>query len=181
MIIFLGAVLLWSFSPIGSAWAANYHGRVIDAETGKSLEGAVVAVVWHKKPILVMGGITYYHNARETLTDAEGNFSLDASEGINWHPFTFVQEPRILVFYPGYGPLTPGYPGEFRDTYGIAEALERGAVVRLPKLKTQSELWKFSDSSTLGLSADMPIEKVVPNFLRLINVHRKIAGLKPYQ
>ena len=58
MIIFLGAVLLWSFSPIVAAWAANYHGRVIDAETGKSLEGAVVAVVWHKKPILVMGGIT---------------------------------------------------------------------------------------------------------------------------
>jgi uncharacterized membrane protein len=67
-------VLLWFGSP-SIVSAETYHGKVVDAETGEPLKGAVVAVVWHKKPILAMGGINYFHNARETLTDSEGRFS----------------------------------------------------------------------------------------------------------
>jgi hypothetical protein len=177
----LALLLLILLSAVASVTsAATYHGKVVDAETGKPLKGAVVAVIWHKKAILSMNGGWYFHNARETLTDTEGQFSLDASEGINWNPFTIVQEPRIIVFHPGYGPLSPGYPREFKDVYGIAEALERGALIKLPKLKTQEELRKFACSSCLELAADVPPEKV-QDFIRLINVHIKMAGFKPYQ
>lgn len=162
------------------AYAATFHGKVVDAETGEPLTGAVVAVTWHKKAILSMDGGWYFHNAREAVADAEGNFSLDASTGINWNPFTIVQEPRIIIFYPGYGPISPSYPREFRDVYGIAEGLKPGALVKLPKLKTQEELRKFACSSCVELAADVPPEKV-PNLLRLINVHIKKAGFKPYQ
>ena len=88
---------------------------MIDAETGKPIEGAVVVVEWHKKPRIAMGGIAYFHNARETLTDADGKFVLDSSPGIDWNPLTYIQEPRIIVFYPGYRPFTPAYMKDLED------------------------------------------------------------------
>jgi hypothetical protein len=170
----LSLLLLLPFGQVRSALGATYHGQVVDAETGKPLEGSVVAVVWYKKPILAMGGINYFHNARETITDSEGKFSLDGSEGLNWNPFMSVQEPRIIVFQPGYAPLTPDDPREFKDAYGIAAGLERGAVVTLPKLKTQEEQKNVAMRS-FGLTQG-PFFQYLPNFMRLRNVQNKMAG-----
>jgi hypothetical protein len=122
------------------------------------------------------GGI--FHNARETLTDAGGKFSLDSSEGINWNPLTFVQAPRIVAFYPGYRPFTPAHPEDINVTgglYEIAEALERGAVIKLTRLKTEKELRSFTDRSSVA-STRAPYA-TLPNLLRLINIQRKMVGL----
>jgi hypothetical protein len=115
------------------------------------------------------GGI--FHNARETLTDAEGKFSLDSSEGINWNPLTLVQAPRIVAFYPGYRPFTPAHPEDINiegggGLYEIAEALERGAVIKLKRLKTEKELRNFADRS--GFGPMMAPYTMIPNLWRLI-------------
>ena len=40
---------------------------VVDEETGKLLEGAVVVVIWHKKPMVSMDAPEYFHDAKEAL------------------------------------------------------------------------------------------------------------------
>jgi hypothetical protein len=168
-------VLLLS-GQVTSAWGAPYHGQVVDAETGRPIEGAVVMVEWHKKPRVAMGGIAYFHNARETLTDAEGKFSLDSSPGVDWNPLTAVQEPRIAVFYPGYRPFSANeYPSEYRGLYEIAEAFERGVLVKLIKMKTEKELKYFTSQGTIG-GIWAPFG-TLPNLVRLINIQRKMAGI----
>ena len=170
LMMFLGASLA------EMTLAATYSGKVVDAETGKPLQGAVIVVVWYKKAIYSMDGPEYFHNARETLTDREGNFSMDASEGINWNPLTWIETPRIAVYHPGYWPLSDAYPREFRDPYGMDDAMKKGAVVKLPKLKTDEELRKFADL-TSSVSMGAPRERI-PNLLRAVNVQRAMLGLK---
>jgi len=172
-------LLLVPFGQVRGALGADYHGQVVDTDTGKPIEGAVVLVEWHKKEIYSMDGGGIFHNARETLTDAEGKFSLDSSEGINWNPLTLVQAPRIVAFYPGYRPFTPAHPEDINieggGLYEIAEALERGAVIKLKRLKTEKELRSFTDKSSIA-SSRAPYA-MLPNLLRLINIQRKMVGL----
>jgi hypothetical protein len=89
-----------------SASAERYYGEVVDEETGKPLEGAVVAVIWYRAPLVYMDLVRRFQNAQETLTDVDGKFSLEAAPGIDWNLFTYVLiGPDVLIFKPGYGPL----------------------------------------------------------------------------
>jgi hypothetical protein len=169
-------LLLLPFGQVRSAWGAAYHGQVVDAETGEPLKGAVVVVYWLKKAFISMNGGWSFHNVKEAVADAEGKFSVDASEGINFNPFTFVDTVRVQIWHPGYGPLSNTYPREFRDLYGIEEALLKGAVVKLPKLKTNEELRKFLP---LHFVSGLVPRIAIPNVTRLENAQRKLAGLKP--
>ncbi len=173
-------LMLVSFAQVRGACAGDYHGQVVDAETGKPIEGAVIVVEWHKKPKISMSDINYFHNARETLTDADGKFVMDSSPGIDWNPFTYIQEPRIIAFYPGYRPFTPAHTEviEVKDgvkTRDILEAFERGVVVKLRKLSSDQESRRYADTS--GFGPIMAPYTVIPNFHRLINVQRKIVGV----
>jgi hypothetical protein len=172
-------LILFSFGQLRGAWCADYHGQVVDAETGKPIEGAVVVVEWHKKAIYEMDGGSTFHNAREALTGADGKFVLDSSPGIDWNPLTHIQAPEIIVFYPGYRPFTAAHPediGTISDLYEIAEAFEHGVVVKLKKLTSEKEGRRYTDSS--GFGSIRASYAIIPNFHRLINVQRKIVGMR---
>ena len=172
---------LLPFDQVRSAWGAADHGQVVDAETGKPIEGAVVMVEWHKKAIYEMDGGGRFHNARETLTDAEGKFSLDSSEGINWNPLTIVQA-QIIAFYPGYRAFTAAHPediGTKSDLYKIAEAFERGVDVNSNKVNFRKGVEALYNRSGFGLI--MAPYTVVPNLLRLINIQRKLLGIDEFK
>lgn len=49
-----------------------YRGRILDAETGEPIEGAVVAVIWDKQ----RGRHQRFGDAQEVVTNAEGKFHL---------------------------------------------------------------------------------------------------------
>jgi hypothetical protein len=83
------------------------------------------------------------------------------------------------VFYPGYRPFTAAHPediGTKSDLNEIAEAFERGVVVKLAKLKTEKEQRSVTNKSGAG-SIRAPYA-VLPNFLRLINIQRKMVGME---
>ena len=184
------AVGLLTLAPASYGGTA-YHGTVVDSGTVAPLQGAVVVVVWHRKPIVTMDGPQYFHRAVEVLTDADGKFSVDASPGIDWNPFTHVlKEPRITIFKPGFGPFPVAHvsPPRFVERFGqkyrvglneLNEELLRGAVVALPKLKTGDELRKFTDPAHMLISTLVPPENI-PNLMRLIDVQRQSLGLQPY-
>jgi len=147
--LFLVLISLWGCSataPGDYDPSGTYHGEVYDMETGKPIEGAVVVVLWDKRPLLAMNGPEYLHKAVEGLTDAEGEFSIDAWRGIDLNPGTYViRKPRLVIFKPGYAPFpdTHGYtPGrsseEWSEIYDRLYAKEWVTIDLLPLKRTVS-------------------------------------------
>ena len=99
------------------------------------------------------------------LQDSTGILSLDV-----------VKNPAIAIYMPGYGPFPVGHVKETAlDVMEIA-MIGVGAVIKLPKLKTQQEMRRYTSPGTLGILSDTPHE-AMPNLMRVINIHRKLAGL----
>ena len=173
-------VLIWEVSItslVNGAEGDFYQGTVVDAETGEPLAEAVVTVLWFKKPYLSMDGPQYFHKGTEVMTDAAGRFSIDASPGTDWNPFTFlVKDPWIVIFKPGYGPLTPAYP---RGLEHMFEELRKGVTVRLPKLRTREELMKFANLTSVGITSNTP-NKQIPNLIKLLNDQRRSLSFEGY-
>ena len=174
-------IVLWGLLLVAcsSSRGVAYHGKVVDAETGEPIEGAVVVVAWHKKPFLAMDSPQYFHNAREVLTDAEGKFSVDASPGIDWNPLTYIlKDPSIAIFKPGYGPFPTGHVKETSIEKTKKALLEMGTVVKLPKLRTKEEMRKVTTPEDTWFAPIVHYERI-PNLVRIINIHIKNLGLQP--
>ena len=180
----LAVLIAASFLNCGSvndAWAQTYRGKVVDAETGQSLEGAVFVIVWSKKTAISVNGSRNVHSAKEALTDSKGEFSLDGSPGLDWNPFTYVlRDPDIVIYMPGYGPFPVGHVKEPPIGEMIKAMTGAGAVIKLPKLKTQEEMRRYTSPGDLQISIKTPREKV-PNLIRLINIQRKFVGVPQYE
>ena len=136
-------VLLWvSTTPHPMYGADIYQGRVVDEETGQPLAGAVVTVVWFRSPIVGMEGTRDFQSAQEAVADSDGKFYLPVSPGSNWNPFNYTRkEPEIVIYHPGYEPTWAGWMvrNKFSSTIDLAQALKKGATIKLPKLKTKVE------------------------------------------
>ena len=74
----------------------EFSGIVIDAETGKPVEGAVIAANWSVTK--GVPGLSYStpYMATEDVTDKEGRFSIAGPKKV------FVQKPEIVVFKRAY-------------------------------------------------------------------------------
>jgi hypothetical protein len=157
-----------------------YHGKVIDEETGEPLAGASVTVIWYKTPIVQFEGSLYFQSAQETLTDAEGKFSLEAAPGVDWNPFTtIVKKPRLVIYQPRYWPFHPGrMPKEYWDDAYLAEAFKNGVTIKMARVKTEAEMRDIASLSAIGAS-NVPYDQI-PNLLQNVNSQIKFAGIKSY-
>jgi hypothetical protein len=97
----IGGVLL----PPASASARTegpFHGQVVEAETGAAIPGVVVVAYYErKKP----GGVhpeTEFYDLDETVTDAEGRFSLAPRTLPASTPLSHVVGPIFIFFKGGY-------------------------------------------------------------------------------
>jgi hypothetical protein len=79
-----------------SSCYAGITGKVIDAETQKPIEGAVVLVEWTKTK--GMPGMTHTESAKviEVISDKDGNVEISG----NYNPF--VNPPHVTVYKKGY-------------------------------------------------------------------------------
>jgi hypothetical protein len=157
----------------------QYHGRVVDAESKQPLEGAVVTVIWMKAQLLAMEGVDDFHQARETLTDAEGRFTIDAKP--RW-TVRSVRQPKIIIFKPGYGRYPDMYysklSGLDNSTFTATQETlyaRRAVTIDLPRLRTREEMLKFASPE---LHSRVEFEDV-PGFLRLMNEYRHGLALEP--
>ena len=80
-------------------YEGSYQGRVIDAQTRKPIEGAVVLGVWSKAYMTAGGDVHEYYDARETLTDANGEFTI---KGMAPRAMTHLEKMDIVIFKTGY-------------------------------------------------------------------------------
>lgn len=150
-----------------------YKGKVIDLETEKPIEGAVVAAEWT---------LTHrFCDAKETVTDKNGEFILPKGSCFSFWPFTEIYSPQVVVFKPGYlgyPPLgatfeerkarMPGFTGhEFQDR-------KEYNLIRLGRPKTREE--RLSTLGMADLSGDETFSKL-PMLIKLLNEERKNLGL----
>lgn len=155
-----------------------YRGKVVELESGKPIEGAVVAARWTIEPFVHTERIC---DAKETITDKNGEFELPKGSCIS-HPFAEIYKPSVVIFKPGYlgyPPLgsspekkraqMPGFTGhEFQDE-------KQYYVIKLGRPKTRDER-EFTLSHAESLLLDETYDKL-PILLKLVNEENKNIGL----
>ncbi len=175
-LIVLIAIALFSVACIHTD--GPYRGKVVELETGKHIEGAVVAAEWR---ILVFVHTEPFCDAKETLTDKNGEFKLPKGWCIN-HPFAEMYNPRIVIFKPGYLGFPPlGNNEEERRSYmpdwgkpRLFENKKQYNVVRLGKPKTRKEReFTLNDAEII---LDDEVLRKLPNLLRLTNEENRNLG-----
>jgi len=96
--VLLGFFILTSISGCISVYDPPRKGKVIDADTKEPIEGAVVLGYWHIFYLhywLFPGGPSAYYDARETVTDKNGHFTLP---GLGLRPFPgYLKGPYVSV------------------------------------------------------------------------------------
>jgi hypothetical protein len=154
-----------------------YKGKVIDLETGEPIEGAVVAGVW-----ILEFNLTPFCDAKETMTDKNGEFILPKASCFTLWPLTQMGRLDIIVFKPGYLGFPPlGYTSEERKarmpdfTGDEFKDKKKYYIIKLGKPKTREERELTYDHA--GLFTFDEAFKKLPTLLRLTNEERRNLGL----
>jgi hypothetical protein len=154
-----------------------YRGRVLDAETGKPLAGVVVVAVWRRDRIMPLHSRSEHYAAREALTNADGEFVIDADDVERNVPKRTLR-PFFTIFLPGYGRYR-NEPGPTpRSTLKFFEGA--GNTVELPPLRTGDERRQYVGRLDPFALTDTPF-KEIPTFMRLLNQESAAVGLQPFE
>lgn len=163
-----GCTITHSFGP--------YFGKVVDAETGEPLEGAVVLIDFNTKEYTLGGGTrSSFVDAVEVLTDTNGEFYIPAFRAWvlrfphRWDPYA-----HVTIFKPGFG----AYP-YFKEIEKISFPVwsippKHFVIVKLPRLINRDDrLVNLGNVHAVGI----PDRKL--NILtRLIQIERNNLGLR---
>lgn len=96
-------------------WNGPYWGRVVDADTGEPIVGAVVVGIWEFEYYLFVHGSSTYADARETVTNEKGRFFLQPTRKIWLWPFSRIVLSKLNVFKPGYDSHPPSMQFAWSD------------------------------------------------------------------
>jgi hypothetical protein len=104
--IILTIVLWFAYSTTAYAWLyyskPEFRGRVIDAETKQPIEGTVVVVLYEKWEFGGPGGgNTLPMDAKETLTDKNGEFNFPSYRTLIG-PLSRENDVSFIIYKPGY-------------------------------------------------------------------------------
>ncbi len=156
-----------------------YRGRVIELDTGKPIEGAVVAADWTIETGPHMERVCA---AKETMTDNQGEFELPSASCAG-SPFAKLHKPWVVIFKPGYLGYPPlGASPEERKAHmpGLTghEFVDESqyCIIRFGKPKTRREK-EFTLGDAEALFHDDNALRKLPNLLKLTNEESKALGL----
>lgn len=169
-------VILLSASPAFSGGWLIYHdspykGKVVNAETNEPIEGAAVVAVWYLERYGGLGGpVARFLNAKETITNKNGDFVIPSMFAFHWWPFASLDEPNVSIFKPGYS-------GTKIYRYRMSEG-----NIKLKKTRTREERIDSAGAAWLGVSygrsnlSSIPANKI-PNYLQMMEKEYKELGL----
>ena len=113
-ILLICAILPTSTMGFNFPGYVTMRGKIIDADTLKPIEGAVVWAMWDKCWTGVGAGhLCDEYKTKEVLTDAEGEWSISGPAGtsdpsiarmIISFVFDWIKPPRLGYYKPGYFP-----------------------------------------------------------------------------
>lgn len=150
-----------------------YRGKVVDAETGAPIAGAVVIAVWEREFTGAGGRLHEFYDAQEVLTDQAGEFVLDPTEIEGRAPFNALH-PEFRIYKPGYG-FYPRY--QVSPTIISRDAFRQEVtLVRLRRFLTREERMK-----NLSVQYGHVPDEKQNHLLRAVNTERIGLGLSPYK
>ena len=164
--LFVGCTNSHEFGP--------YQGKVVDKETLKPLEGAVVFVKFTSRVPSVGGDVRHFADAVETLTDKNGEFYIPVQKltlsGMfrRWDEFG-----DAIIFKPGYGAFPKHRESAPKPSPFYSKSPQGYVTIQLPKLHSIEE--RKRNLPDPGL---VPEGKII-NFLRLECIESKGIGLTP--
>ena len=190
-IVLLLIFTVWGFI-CSLAYAATFKGKVIDADTREAIGGAVVVAVWHEATSTISGASTRLKDVKETLTNKDGEWSIEGSAG-RWGGaitamYTFftgsyyTRPPEFIVFKPGYCSWPEGFKidscrGKLKPSGN--DKVADGEPVELPRLTSREARLRSLPTYIYGDSKYTPEEFLAKQkeFLRLINEESRNLGL----
>jgi hypothetical protein len=163
----------------GTAHFGPYQGKVIDAETGEPIEGAVVLIAFYTERHTLGGNVSRFEDAVETLTDKNGEFRI---------PVRTISVTRFMHEWRPFGHATifkPGYAGygcfprhkDVQPHIVPSSTIPRNeyVTISLPMLKNVEE--RRRQSCRPG---GVPDDKM-KHLRRLLDIEREGIGAKPYE
>ena len=158
-----GAITL----PPARAEAATY--RVVDAETGEALAGAVVVVVWNQQRPLSHGQVVP-SLVVERLADPAGRFRVMVERGL------VAAQRDVIVYKPGYHPRQ-------ESTRMWWTPLFDGPEVGLTKIATPRDAKRYEHPHDFGVRVCAAREAStlrcvrpgqVPRLMQAMAIHQKV-------
>lgn len=157
-----------------------YMGKVVDDETEKPIEGAVVFMKCGSLLPTLAGSQYHYIDAKEVLTDSKGEFYIELRVN-TLRPGHVWEYPKFVIFKPGYG-VYPGYPrASVNITIKDAPSFfpeNKFVTIRLPPLRTRNERLRNLDKIYEYSNNEIPYEKRKYLFT-FVNEESVSTGLKP--
>jgi hypothetical protein len=177
-------------------------GQVVDADTGKPIDGALILEVFYLWPKRGFGNFPVpkvFRASSQALTDGEGRFTLSGPfDSKSWWT------DGLHIFKPGYGPWRFQGRNEVasftlaEEWTWLQQTWERfttsGVVIELRPLRTREERlkyidrgWVVSDRLETGFSRrtpfglyffDVPLDRL-SDFQRAVDEERASLGLLP--
>src|SRR5574337_259494 len=98
----------------------TYKGKVVDEATREPLEDVVVLGVWYKETPTVAGAVSSYYDARETVTDKNGEFEIP---GKGLRIMTDLAPIRVSIFKAGYT-FAGGQWDTLDQVYGLGKKIK---------------------------------------------------------
>jgi hypothetical protein len=184
------------------------RGLLLDAKTGKPIEGAAVVGAFYIEHGTVGGQVEEFVDAKETTTDAEGRFLLPGT--FVWAPrfpslgkpiSQFSKQPRIHVFAPGYESVDAWRGQAYSsvdstnvplgtNALGISIYRTEARPIITVASKTQGRIYEFRvccletdaarEENANTAFARGPAAKF-PNYLKLFNAERQKYGLPEWE
>lgn len=147
LLILLITTLAFASGCQGNQWVYFHDeeimGYVVEADTRKPIEGAIVVSMWQLSQKL-SEGFGGYAKVIETKTDKEGKFVIPAWK--TFKPLTVNSvmhdfAPKVIIYKPGYKVywthkvLWEGYPNDFSRTEEEKRKLKEEYSINPAKLK----------------------------------------------
>lgn len=135
-----------------------YGGRVVDAETGEPISGAVVLVYFETAAYKEAEIVHHFADAVEAVTDQNGEFTIPSHDIFLIRPLhQWVAGGTSIVFKPGYASF-PKFKGAVIEGKAVSTLPEGVRVtVRLPRLGSTEERKK---NLPMVYTPGVPVEKM---------------------
>lgn len=152
-------LLLLSGVACNASWLffhkPEFKGKIVDIETNKPIEGAVVVAIYRKQVIGVGDSVIMDFYAREALTDKDGNFKIPSYTSMI-QPLSWSQPVLFTIFKSGYASLANAafeddFSGIGKNDYEFPTPWNSGSkyqtlkngVVKLPKVSGKDRIESF--------------------------------------
>ena len=166
-----GCMGFYAVQPVH--YEGSYKGRIVSAETGEPLAGVVVLAAWYKRYAGAGGTFGPFYDAREVVTDGQGDFTLP---GMGPRLMSFLGFPGFVIFKAGYEHMLLGEWESLKDDLSIRDKIRwegEKAIIPLRRLTLEERKKQGTPQDPI-----IPNEKI-PLMIREVNKDRIENGLEP--